>query len=419
MIKIQRHHKALLLFFAIIFSQEELGAMNLLQPYAVLERPFGALSTRFRIESSVQAGTYTRNFDCNGFPTNPLTIWHQDQNALKMLEGFAADSPITALRTMINATDNGTRGHLDILGTFDVNFYGTISAYASLFCNWTLSAHLPIYQMQLSNIHIADKTTGNDMESVRVRNLLTNNIKQNIFDLGKQLSLEPWKRAGVGDTTLLIEWSRGFHQARPLLHHVQLWFRAGLSLPTGKKTDENLLIALPFGYDGSVATPFGGGLELTIARYLHIGGDVLLTYAYGNTRCRRIKTNPQQTELFLLEKLNAFQDFGLTQEFSIFGRCVDLCIPGSYFTIGYHYRKHNDNTLSLTSNHASSEVANTAEKLLDWTTHQIILQAGLAKQCSFQKNTFVPHVAFTAHLPFNGKRSITSGTAGIILSLDF
>lgn len=409
-----------LLVSFIILPCASLHAMNILAPYAVLAHEPLRSDRQFTLLSSIYASTFERYYDADSAQTNILRLWDCDQNVLSMLDGFPPLSPITQLRAAVDATDNGSRGHVIPCGSFSLQAAGFLSLYMRYACDWMFSMHLPFYAMRLKNVTYADQTQGIDPASMRVRSLITNNLAQNIFNLSDGLSIDPWRRAGIGDIAFLAEWSRNFRQSKPILHNVYIWFRAGLTLPTGRRADEDKLMALPFGADGAVSIPFGAGLELTLARYLHVGGDVLLTHYFGNKRCRRVKTDPLQTELFLLAKVPAFKDFGLTQEFSLFARCVDALTPGLSFTIGYHYRKHGEDIISLFSNTINAEIATNAENLREWTTHQIILRLGYnAHEHLDRLSPVIPHGSIFMQLPFKGQRSVALGVLGITLGIDF
>ena len=89
---------------------------------------------------------------------------------------------------------------------------------------------------------------------------------------------------------------RDFPQCRALLNNVRVITRLGLVCPTGKREDEDRLLAFPFGNDGAWGLQFAGGIDLTFGYTLRGGIDVEFIYLFGNTRCRRIKTAPDQTD---------------------------------------------------------------------------------------------------------------------------
>jgi hypothetical protein len=240
-----------------------------------------------------------------------------------------------------------------------------------------------------------------------------------INTLGGGLNIGPWRRIGVGDGIFIGHWMEDFPQAKPFLKNVNVAFRVGTTIPFGKKSNEDLLLAFPFGNDRS-GTLFGGvGLTLTLAGCLRVGADVQLDHIFGSIRTRRIKTDPMQTELFLLEKIASYDDHGLTQEFNLFGEVIDL-FPGTSFLLGYRYLKHSDDVLGLFSNTFSYQTATFAQKLFDWTLHQIVLRFAfdLAQWCE-PDTSWVPGASLFLRLPFNGRRSVGISTIGGMLSLKF
>ncbi|MCL5875835.1 MAG: hypothetical protein M1114_05170, partial [Candidatus Dependentiae bacterium] len=102
----------------------------------------------------------------------------------------------------------------------------------------------------------------------------------------------------------------------------------GFNLPTGKKQNEDLLMAVPFGYDGAYGIFGGAGIDILLAYIMKLGLDVELLHLFGNTRERRIKTNIDQTELLLLQKVSAYKDWGLYQRFNLYAKVYN-CVGGA------------------------------------------------------------------------------------------
>lgn len=397
-----------------------IAPVNFLQPYSVLLRPdLRDTCSPLTLAFYAEAGFSSNNYNRHNNKTNALHIWQCDQNTLAMLKGFGTNNKISQKSNAIAANDDGIRGHILADGNLRVDFAAAFSAYWRLGNHFIFSAHLPFYSMRLSDVCYQDLTQNILPEDIRVKELLTNNLATNIFTLGQGLDIGSWRRTGFGDITVLAEWAADFPQAKPMLKNVHVALRGGITIPTGKKGDEDLLMAFPFGNDHASSILGGLTLDLTLGSYLRIGGDVQLTHIFGSTRARRIKTDFTQTELFLLEKTDSYKDYGLTQQFSFFGECINL-IPATSILIGYEYRKHGDDVLSLLSNAFSPAISTISEKLFDWTTHQCIIRANFDSSCLLGDDAFVtPTISVYTRLPFNGKRSAQTSTIGGILSLKF
>lgn len=393
--------------------------MNLLRPYDSLIRPM--YSNNYPWQTSVWAefGISDKGYNYDNHSVNALRIWHDDQNALAMLNGFDVDSTIGQKRVAIDASDDGVRGHFCVDGDLKNRFSGMLGLRSFFKNTWSLSAYLPLYAMELDNVCFIDQTKDVSAEDVRVKELLTDDFFANVCELGDGYDLSGWKRHGVGDLTVMLEWFADFAQAKPLLKNVRVNWRLGLGLPTGLRQDEDKLFAIPFGYDGAVSLPFGVGLDLHSAFYVRAGFDVQLTHVFGNTRTRRVKTSEGQTDLLLLEKLEVYKDYGLTQQFNLYGQLYRIA-KGFSFMLGYQFLKHGADSIALCPGaNISGAVANSAASLKEWTLHQFVVRADYEAGVHLDDPSIYPRISLFAQIPFNGKRVAATRNLGLTLSLDF
>lgn len=411
-------HTLLVFVVGAVFSSTTVEAMNLLQPYDTLLRPPYERHKRYHFNMFLEGGFGAKSFDCDGQVASSLQIWQCQQDALAMLKGFDPSSPISILDNQINANDDGTRGHFAVRGNVDLNFSAAFDARFFFLNDWWISLLLPVYHMELKDFRLIDQTEDNSDADLRVKSLLTDNFAANVKRLGC-LELGDWKRAGVGDFTVLLNWYRDFPQNKEVLKNARLNWRVGLGFPTGKRTDPDKIMALPFGYDGSLSIPFGLGLDLMFGRFLQAGVDVQLTQIFGNTHERRIKTDIDQTELFLLQKAEAYKDYGLTQRFNLYVK-LDKFLGGFSTLVGYQFFKHGADHLALNSNCFSNQIANTAASLRDWTSHQVIINASYDfAYHTWLKKHVQPYISLYGRIPFNGKRFTGNRMLGFVVAIDF
>ncbi|PKN03341.1 hypothetical protein CVU75_02720 [Candidatus Dependentiae bacterium HGW-Dependentiae-1] len=413
------HKKSIVRLVSVVccISASLSSAMVVFKPHDPLIRPDFRFEKKGELAFFAEHGFKARGFDNAGNRSDVLQIWNCDQNTLAMLKGFPANSPETELLEKVNATDDGTRGHMIFCGDLFMDAGALFGRY-HFYREWFLTAYLPFYRMQLKNVHTRDLTQDNTPADIRVKENLTGPISQVTADMGC-LNIGPWTRTGFGDATVLLEWVHNFWQPKPFLKNVMLDWRIGLAVPTGKREDEDKLMALPFGYDGNVGLIFGGGIELLLGRYFKVGLDVELIQQFGNTRDRRIRTNRDQTDLLLLQKVCAYRDFGMTQKFDLYLQIFRLWDALSC-RVGYQFLKHGDDFLSLRNQDFSFHVANTARPLQEWTVHQgvVTLSYDCAKHLK-PDALFKPAVSLFGYLPFNGKRSVAFPLIGGMVSVDF
>lgn len=397
--------------FTALFFALSLSGMYIPTPYNIMIRP-PFENKRFQIFGSIEGGIHNSAYAEEG-AANALRIWQPEQDALAMLNGFDPLSAIGMKRIQVDATDDGVRGFFIPSGKLALRWATTLSTNLRFYDDWTLRFYAPFYATELSDVCWVDQTLSNNPEDLRVKEYLTNDFFAQVKQLG-DLDLGPWKRAGLGDMTLSLEWDHHFPQAKPFLKNVHLNFRGALTIPTGKREDIDKIEAFAFGNDGAWGISCALGLDLFLSKYLRAGLDVQLMHIFGNTTMRRIKTDVNQTDLLLLEKCMVYKDFGLDQQFSMY---VEACSCYNVSArVAYQFFKHGEDTYSLVGNAFSNPIINTAERLQDFTIHHIITTLSYAydkyKACQ-------PRIELFARIPVKGKRSVASTTIGSIISVDF
>ena len=415
---LSRNKTTLLLLFGLVVGSS-CSAMNLLRPWDTLLRPDYDNKERVQTLFFLEVGPHAKGFNEARKRVDVLRIWDDNQNSLAMLKGFPATSEIGQLLTQINATDDGVRGHFDVCSSLSVNPSAAFGLRVFFLEDWSIDFYLPVFRMSLNNVKWTNLTKDVNAQDARVREFLTDDFFANVKRLGDGLELQDWTRSGVGDLTMMVQWFRDFKQEKPLLKNVRVNWRFGVSFPTGEKRDEDKVFALPFGNDGSFALPFGLGLDLTLGKNAKAGVDIELLQIFGNVRNRRFKTDPDQTELLLLKKCEAHKDYGLTQRFNLYTQLYKL-FGGFSLKLGYQFLKHGEDELSLKTNDFSSEVANEATSLEEWTSHYGVINANYDIAYHMPDDSYTrPQIGFYVRIPFNGQLSALSTAIGGMFAIDF
>ncbi|HLC06932.1 MAG TPA: hypothetical protein VJJ26_01970 [Candidatus Babeliales bacterium] len=410
-----------LTFISLALMSNSLRAMNIVNtmwPYDTLIRPTFNNLRRWQLAFYAEGGFHNaKGFNDEGSVANPLRIWNCQQNALAMLEGFPEDSAIAQLRSALLDSDNGVRGRFIVDGDLQLNFGAAFASNFYFARDWRIGLYLPVYKMTLKNVNFIDQTPNIDNLDKLVHALLTDNLAANVQTLGC-LDIGDWQRTGVGDLTMLVEWFRDFYQNKPFLKCVRVNWRWGIGFPTGLRENENLIFAVPFGYDGAVSMPFGLGLDLTLGTNFKCGIDVQLTQIFGHTRTRRIKTDLEQTELLLLEKTAVFKDSGLVQRFNLYVELYRF-IKGLSFKVGYQYLKQGSADFSLKTQEFSNNIANTSPRLDDFTMHHMITKFTYDFGYHWPEMRTRPELGLFTRQPVNGKNVALFPTIGAVISVDF
>lgn len=407
-------------FLIIALSAPVVNAMNLLRPYDPLVRPDPYTKKNVGLFVWGEAGLKDGGgFDRDGQISNVLRIWNCNQDAISMLGGFCTDSEIGQLRILLDACDDGMRGHFNVDGDLKLLYAGVFGLQYYFYKDIWLGFYLPFFSQKLTNVLWQDLTQNVTIADERVHQFLTSDIFSLVNRLGNGLDLLNWQRTGLGDTTFLLEWFKVYPQSRPVLSEIALDGRFGFSFPTGLKADEDRIFALPFGYDGAYAVIAGGGLRATWGNMLRAGFDIELQHAFGSIKCRRIKTCPDQTEFLLLAKTKTYKDFGLNQRYDLYAQFLNF-LGGLSLMVGYQFYKHGEDRLSLLNYEFSNQIANTAVSLEEWTRHELVFNARYdftyhLGDCA----PVLPHCSAYVRLPFNGKRVALFTTAGFELGMYF
>jgi hypothetical protein len=359
-------------------------------------------------QTLVQVGVYGAfhnvGHNSDGEHVDILQIWQPNQNSLTMLRGFPSDSPTGMLASLLNsANDDGVRGHIlpsaKLTGE-RINFLVKHKLPFNLFFNLLI----PIFNLKLSHVSLTDLTQNITFSDQLVKANLTNNLPQIVYNLGQQLDINHgWHKGGLGDIEIALAWSKNFKQPKPVLKNVMLGVYAGLSLPTGVRQDEDDLMPIPFGNDGSLALIFGGNIQLQWWNHLRGGITADFMEIFSNHRSRRIKTDNDQTDLFLLAKTDSIKDWGFTQQYGLYLETFNF-YKAFALRAAYSYIKHNQDELNIFNQSYTSQIANTATSLEEWTQHSMVFSLFYDGEKNFG------HLLYQR--PFNGTRTIQSQIFG-------
>lgn len=414
--------------------------INVFRPYDINLRTPRWQGEPFQITGWAEFGTKTKGYNRDGNEVNPLQLYQFTHNAVPMFAGITPENLEQkkiiqgigrllqpAPKDPINATTQPLRGHMRFNGDFEYKAGFGVNARYIFPYDISFGVFVPFYSMQLKNVTIQDLTSQSDFnpEDVKVRNLLTNNFRDVVALFDPSLNLNGWKKTGIGDVTCMVEWWRNFPQGKPLLKNVSLNARAGLSFPTGVKTEIDDLFSVPFGCDGSTALIFGGGIDLDWFQCLpwinqiRGGLDVQFWQIFGNSRERRIKTSPTQTDLFALVKERAYIDPGFAQRYNMYFE-LHRVIRGLSLSATYQFYKQSRSSLTLYNNRYSEIVANSAKNLKAWKVFQLLFAASYDTECDVCQDSFLkPQFRVIYKLPVAGKRVIACDTVTAVVSFNF
>tara|TARA_B100000674_G_C37467514_1_gene745471 strand:+ start:9 stop:656 length:648 start_codon:yes stop_codon:yes gene_type:complete len=215
----------------------------------------------------------------------------------------------------------------------------------------------------------------------------------------------------------MLEWQRDFPQRRPVLKSVQPNIRIGLSIPTSNDTCTNIIMPTPFGADGSLGLPFGGGLGITLADHVELGFSGQFWYYWSNQKDRRIKTFATQTSLLYPTVTQTIKEFSFLQNFNLHGQVFSSCKRYA-LKFGYQYWRKGEDIITPLSSQFNPQVANTAPELAESTRHNVFLTFTYSPlRDDFQR--IIPQLQIFWKGAVKGMRSALVSSAGAQFSIIF
>jgi len=409
----------MLMSMGVVPLLEAIIPYNIFQPYDVLLMPYRSPIDHVRIMVGYEGAVHTRAFlgDDTDMLTrtqttvNVLQIWQKHQDAIAAFKGSAPETAIGQLAQQLNIDDDNTQH-----GIYTPCAKLHMPANILFGMQWRLPHHIklavfiPYRVAELTNVSWKQHNPQVTYEEIVTPDLIAE------IEQVSDMCLRGWKRHGFGDLMIQADYTLYIPQNKPWLKNVGLDVRGGLLFPTGLKENPNLLLGLPFGYDAGVGILAAARLELCYIHEILFGVDVELLHLFGNTRMRRIKINPAQTDLLFLTKVPAFKDPGFTQHYTLYLEKLAL-YKNLSIQLAYQYTKHNDDKLFVCQEGYSPAIINSAESLQDWTAHNLI--GKISYEWLDAKGYVNPSFSLFVKTGFNGKRAILADTVGALFTMNF
>jgi len=416
---IMKRHIAIILG-CVMSGYADIQRMNLFTPYDILLRPQHVVLGGWQATVSHEATVNERSFQADDprcgigtefcRPAGLLQLFQDEQNVLASLKRARNGTRASDVAQLFHMhDDNGEHGRYNVNADIDVH-NSLISAYRHFENGISLSVHLPVMHMELSNVRWNENN-----DNITFEDRISPNIVETLED-ASGLHLRGWNRSGVGDMAAIASWQRYFPQYKPLLHNVAIHLRSGLTLPTGEDRDDNRVLGVPFGHDAGVGALVAGNLELWIGPYIRYGFDTELLHHFGTTQQRRVQTDLAQTDFLLANTDCVFKEPGFIQHFTVYSK-VDGLIPGLTARMAYQYTRQQEDKLFLANDRFNPLIANEAESLQEWSTHSLVFDATYTFRAD-RMERFHPYVSIFAKHGFNGERAVLCDSVGIHVGCD-
>lgn len=351
---------------------------------------------------------------------NPLQIYEIKQNLIALYQDTDSNKSkfISLLNSIAGGAGGGVGNSQNGLFTPTGKFSTMQAAFTSMYSfdhGFYIKAMLPIYTIALDSV-VFEYAGNNTLFSGAQIQELVNTFRQDVQNLFN-LNVGNWSQTGLGDLNVMLEWQQDFAQYRPILKSVQPNIRLGITLPTSSPTNESNIMSIPFGNEGSVSLPFGGGLGINLANHFEIGFSGQFWYYWSNQKERRIKTFTTQTSLLYPTITQAVKEYAFLQNFNLYAQIFSFCKRFSLKFCYQYWRKGEDKITPINSSF-NYDIVNSAAQLLESTQHNVFFTLNYSpKKDDFSK--IIPQVQLFWKAAVRGMRSAIASTVGAQISCIF
>lgn len=300
--------------------------------------------------------------------------------------------------------------HISYQGKFKI-LESNLCATQNLNCGFFVQAHLPVRQLQVTDITMVDLSpvncdSGPNRESLVWQNflLLYPSILQKY-----NLTANAIKKTGVGDLSILGGWTNNYEETEEI-DYFDTTFRAGVLFPTGAKKDVHEIFDIANGYNGFYAIPISFAAAAGWYDWLTAGIFVGAMPFLGKNKFLYLKTDCLQTGLLHLASGKCHVQPGIIWESNFYLK-ADHVLCGFSFLVGYSFaNKSPDIITPKDTNLFSPELVNTDPVYHGWKMHTLNLMAEYdfaTHQCPW-----LPHIGGFYNIVVGGKRIFNTNVGG-------
>jgi hypothetical protein len=321
----------------------------------------------------------------------------------------------TALTMLSLVPANGNFGKFAFSGSFET-YEATFAWTQNIKCGFFLQAHIPIRHLQICDIKYCDLSpTACQFPN---KNTPEWQVFLNLFDaiLKKYtLSIGNITKNGIGDTTVLVGWTRNYEDTEEI-DLIDLTIKTGFLAPTGARKNEDLAFDLPLGYNGHWAIPAGIDLALGAYDWLTLGMHLSALFFFDTTRQIRLQTSAEQSGFIKLAK-----DCAKIQSGSLWHAAgylkADHFAQGLSLLFGYSLMHKNESTVAPVNSVAfNAATANSDQMLQDWQSHT--LHCMVEYDFTKEESSVGPRVGLFYDFLIGGKRIFKTSMIGLGIGLE-
>jgi len=280
-----------------------------------------------------------------------------------------------------------------------------------------LGAYIPWTVYKIDNVTQVDLTQ-DIFASDAVLSSLIANLDNNLKKYGGLQLGTSYSNQGIGDCIVDFDWRKHVDNLEHHFKSIDFYIGAGLLIPGQLLKDEDQVLSYAHGTDGSFGIPIKLGFWVDGKKWVYAGLDAQLLYVLSSKKIRRMKTDPNQTELFLLNKGNSRKEYGVTWQAHTWVMVTDF-YEGVFAKLSYQFIRHESDKLYTEDVNFDNVIINSARTLQGWSGQDVVIQLGYNVAKDDPKMPFVPVGSLFYKKPIAGRAIINSDTYGAMLQISF
>jgi hypothetical protein len=318
---------------------------------------------------------------------------------------------------------------------------------------WGLYAHVYMPFKELKVDELSYKNIGAAaVNGVNIDNYLKNDLPLILQENGyaKMTAItDPWKKSGLGDLVVSLGW-HGYKDGLQdkLVKGYAGFVQIGVICPISDDRDDNIIFAIPLGYNGHWGINMQLGIEGTLwSKMLTLGAQAGATAFFTKEYAMRLRTDKSQNGWMTLGKGNADEDEGSLWNAGVYIKCdepiagLNVYAGGSFtfqetrglhvedasFLKDYIAAQNVSGQYQSTGNPATpfvsqDDIAGSDKRLFYWETFTAHLLLSYDLSHAMHK-TWGPILKVAYDYPFYGKLTFPvdmySGTLGFSVAWNF
>ncbi|MFH1832089.1 MAG: hypothetical protein ABH827_04800 [bacterium] len=390
-----------------------------------LDDHHGALFSIYGATDVTQLG-----FGLEDLATKPITNNYWKKNGT-----FNPDAPVDPSNPLNLKNKDGQVAFSGKLKVDDI----ALTVKQTIFSGFYIQAYLPVRRIKIDQVTATNLGAPTIAGGIVMADFLTTAdglpeiLRENGYASFTTFKESVFKKTETPEFLLSVGWQGQGDQEFGIVDKVRGFMQAGIIVPTGEKKNEDLLFAIPIGYNKFWGVNCQLGAEVAFWKFVVLGASAGTTMFFSEVRDIRMKTNSAQTGWFMLGKGMSKVDQGSMWDLTGYVK-ADHVVADLSFIAGYSFNRQEDTQLHVKDDKflstyvaqqralvppvlvSKDSIVNSDKRLRGWNQHVLHLMAEYSAGPD-AKSWFSPIVRFEYSYPIAGRRAFATdmlaGTLGL------